>query len=300
MQLKEYFNEYKIYQTINLNRSINTIKNYTYSLNQYYNFLVINNIIHIEDIKYELIQKYIDEIAIINQNSSVARKLSAINSFHKFILMKYNYPNPSFLVTCKTKEFKIPVYLTQNEFELIMKQIGDSYNEICYKTIYELIFGCGLRISECLSLQVNQINFDTSYLTVIGKGNKERLIPIPKLTLKYLKTYFIEFRANNKHYKNNYLFINEKGKCFSREKLESMIKLYSKQAGLKKHITPHKLRHSYATILLENGCDLRSIQELLGHSDISTVQIYTHVQSKRLKDSYSMFHPANKENDDEI
>ena len=298
--MKNYFNDYYIYLNINLNRSLNTVKNYTYTLNQYYNYLIENEVLNIEDISYQVIQSYIDTIAETHENSSVSRILSSIKSFHDFMNMKYNYKNPSFLVTSKSKQAKIPIYITQNEFELIIKQIGNTYNEQCYKMIFELIFGCGLRITECLHLDVNQVNFDTGFLTVLGKGNKERLVPIPKFTLKCLKTYFNSLRATNTNFKNSKLFINEKGNCFSREKLESMLKLYCNQAGIKKHVTPHKLRHSYATILLENGCDLRSIQELLGHSDISTVQIYTHVQSKRLKDSYNMFHPANKENENEI
>ena len=169
-------------------------------------------------------------------------------------------------------------------------------DELFDHTIIETIYGLGLRVSECCSLKTNQVNLDDGFVKIIGKGKKERLIPIPDRTKKLMKEYYAKLRPSWQKKNTNLFFINQHGRKIYSEYVEKMLKENVYKAGIKKGITPHKLRHSYATHLLEGGADLRVIQELLGHSDISTTEIYTHVEAERLKRAYLDFHPFAKDN----
>jgi site-specific recombinase XerD len=161
-------------------------------------------------------------------------------------------------------------------------------------TILETIYGLGLRVSECCNLKTNQINLTDGFVKILGKGNKERVIPIPDTTRRLMQQYASNLRGLWLKKSTNRFFINHLGKPIYSEYVEKMLRNTNIKAGIKKHLTPHKLRHSYATHLLEGGADLRVIQELLGHSDISTTEIYTHVESERLKESYLKAHPLAK------
>ena len=158
-------------------------------------------------------------------------------------------------------------------------------------TLLETIYGLGLRVSECVNLKTNQVNLEDGFVKILGKGNKERLMPIPDKTLEIMKRYFQTLRPLWQKKNSNYFFLNKKGNPTYSEYVEKMLRETNIKANIKKHITPHKLRHSYATHLLQGGADLRVIQELLGHSDISTTEIYTHVDSERLKKTYMDNHP---------
>ena len=172
-----------------------------------------------------------------------------------------------------------------------MNYFSNSNEDILYHAVLEMIYGCGLRISECLNAEASRVNLNEGFLRVSGKGNKDRIIPIPKYSLPIIKEYFFKVRPGWVKPKEKLFFINEKGKPVRCEKIENMLKYVCQQTGIEKPITPHKLRHSYATHLLDHGADLRVIQQLLGHSDISTTEIYTHVETKRLKEGYKSFHP---------
>ena len=167
----------------------------------------------------------------------------------------------------------------------------DLFNHALLETIY----GLGLRVSECCDLRTSQINLEDGFANIIGKGNKERLVPIPSMTLEIMKKYFHNVRSLWLNRPDNHFFINRKGKKVYREYVEKMLRNSVISAGIRKNLTPHKLRHSYATHLLEGGANLRAIQELLGHSDISTTEIYTHVESERLKNTYLKAHPLANE-----
>ncbi|MBQ4343922.1 MAG: tyrosine-type recombinase/integrase, partial [Erysipelotrichaceae bacterium] len=167
---------------------------------------------------------------------------------------------------------------------------------LLYKTIFMTIYGCGLRISECLSMTLSQVNLDAGFLRIAGKGNKERIVPVPELTRKTMRYYLDTLRPLFAYRSSHTFFINQKGKQVTSESVEKMLKYCCREAGIDKEITPHKLRHSYATHLLNHGADLRAIQELLGHSSISTTEIYTHVQKERLIEGYRRYHAGSKEN----
>ncbi|MBQ1482720.1 MAG: tyrosine-type recombinase/integrase, partial [Erysipelotrichaceae bacterium] len=201
------------------------------------------------------------------------------------------------LKTSKGKK-RLPVYATKNEIDQLMSVFDDEDIDDRFKhTILETIYGLGLRVSECCDLRVSQVNLRDGFVKVLGKGNKERVVPIPDQTRKMMEHYFSNIRPLRIKKNTNLFFINRLGKKIYPQYVEKIIQEKLEEAGLHKHLTPHKLRHSYATHLLEGGADLRVIQELLGHSDISTTEIYTHVQAERLKETYMKAHPLAKEED---
>ena len=175
-----------------------------------------------------------------------------------------------------------------------MNTFTDSLEDILNHSLLEIIYACGLRVSEVCNLTLSQVDLNVGIVKIIGKGNKERIVPIPKNSISILKKYSDVVRVVYNKNKNNYFFINKKGNKIRSEYIENMLKCIVVELGLNPNITPHKLRHSYATHLLANGSDLRSIQELLGHSDIATTQIYTHVESNRMIENYKRFHPKER------
>ena len=198
----------------------------------------------------------------------------------------------------------LPVYCTRDEIEKIMAQFGHSPEDIRWHAVAELLYGCGLRVSECAALTMNQVDLELGMLRVWGKGNKERLVPMPKQTIKIVREYVDTVRPLYQKKPTSWLFITRLGKKTTTASIESMVKSVCIQAGIQKPITPHKLRHTYATHMLEGGADLRSVQELLGHSDITTTQIYTHIDRNRLRTAYDeglgKLMDQEGENDDEI
>lgn len=291
MQLEEALSIYERYLTYTENRSARTVDSYMRDLKQYIAWLREQKITAIEEIKDPLIRKYIAACSFRLAASSVQRSCSAIRSFHRFLSLKYDLKNPTVNLEAPHKVKKLPVYCTEEEIETIMNFFDDSDQDVLYHSIFELIYGCGLRISECVNMELSRVNLEEGFLRIMGKGSKERMLPIPRQTLTLLKHYILDVRRHYAKKNEKLLFINEKGKRIRCESVENMLKYVCSQTGIQKPITPHKLRHSYATHLLEHGADLRVIQELLGHSDISTTEIYTHVDSRRLIDGYRRFHP---------
>ena len=186
----------------------------------------------------------------------------------------------------------LPTYLTIDEVNNLLDiEVSDPF-QARNKAILELMYATGLRISEVVSLEFKNIDFDDCIVRVMGKGSKERIVPINDVALKYLKLYIDDYRPELvKGTINNYLFLNNHGNVITRQGIFKMIKKYASEKGIKKEIGPHTLRHTFATHLLENGADLRIIQELLGHSDISTTQIYTHLTNETLHNEYKKYFP---------
>jgi len=294
MKIQDAIVEYEIYLEFNENRSKRTVAAYLFDIRQYAAWLNEQGIFSIEFITSQLIQQYINSKSEFLKLSSCARIASSISSFHRFLNYKYDFFDPCKNIERPKKSKALPVYCSEDEINQIMNYFGNSDEDILYHAIFELIYGCGLRISECLELKSTQINLEDGFLRVIGKGNKERILPIPQLTLKVIKKYFFDVRPHWTKKGENLFFINEKGNRIRCEKVELMLKYVCQQVQISKPVTPHKLRHSYATHLLNHGTDLRVIQELLGHSSISTTEIYTHVDQNRLKDGYRKFHPMAK------
>jgi integrase/recombinase XerD len=227
-------------------------------------------------------------------SNSVARRLAAIKVFYRFLAREkiINF-DPTGLIDSPKLWKKIPETLSLNEVDKLMNQpnIKDTQG-IRDKAILETLYATGMRVSEVVNLRRDNINLDIGFLRCIGKGNKERVIPLGKKAIRSLERYleFSRGRLLNKK-ESEFLFLNRFGKKISRQSIWKMIKKYAQAARIKKPIKPHILRHSFATHLLERGADLRAVQEMLGHSNISTTQIYTHINKDRLKAIHKMFHP---------
>jgi len=290
MKIKDCIEDY-ILSIDSDGKSASTVSSYQRDLNKYFSYLNENNIFDIEKIKDTTINDFISSLNNYSGNSLNRLKVS-IRNFHKFLSFKYNIKNPSSVLTVNRTEKRLPIYATHDELEKIMSSFDDEKHEDLFNhTLLETIYGCGLRVSECCNLKTNQIDLNSGFIKVLGKGDKERLVPIPQKTLDLMKIYHNNLRPlwNKQH--NNYFFINRFCRKIRPRYVELIIENIVLEKGIKKHITPHKLRHSYATHLLEGGADLRTIQELLGHSDISTTEVYTHVETNRLKRSYLNSHP---------
>ena len=214
-----------------------------------------------------------------------------IRNFHHFLSFKYDINDPSFAIQVSKSIKRLPIYCTVAEVDELMNTFKKTKEDLFNKAILETIYGCGLRVSECCNLLISQVNLNDGFLKILGKGNKERIVPIPQRTNDVMSYYFSNIRPLWLNGSTNSFYINKYGKHIYPEYVEKMLKNALKNTKISKNITPHKLRHSYATHLLEGGADLRSIQELLGHSDISTTEIYTHVETQRLKNTYLNSHP---------
>lgn len=280
---------------INLNiegKSKNTISSYSRDLNHYQDFLYDNNIEDINKINDRLIEDFIFDLNDIYETKTINRIKTTIRNFHKFLNFKYDIPNPAINIHTSKGKTSLPIYCTLDEIEKLMSIFNnEDQKDIFNHAILEMIYGLGLRVSECCELKTNQVNLNDGFVKILGKGNKERVVPIPARTKDIISLYFNNIRPIWLKKANNYFFINKEGRKIYPRYVQYMLKDCVALAGINKEITPHKLRHSYATHLLEGGADLRTIQELLGHSDISTTEVYTHVDASRLKDTYMKSHP---------
>ncbi|XMB87324.1 site-specific tyrosine recombinase XerD [Mycoplasmatota bacterium WC44] len=299
--MQRYINQFKYYLRVERGYSSNTLNSYVNDCSMYVNYLEkTHKIKRPEDINKDHIQGFIkNEKRKHSQASTISRKLSAIKSFHKYMLLeKYVREDVSNTIETPKIEKKLPTVLSFEEVELLMDNLPSiSAVDIRNKTMMEVLYATGIRVSELVNLNIEDIHLNMGFIHVRGKGNKERIVPIGEIAENTLREYIINSRTIlNKKNSNEALFLNYQGNRISRQSFWKFITKYADSIGLEKEISPHKLRHSFATHLLENGVDLRVVQELLGHEDISTTQIYTHINKKHLKDVYNKAHPrANKE-----
>lgn len=295
MQLKEALEEYLHYITAVDQKSVRTITSYKQDINKYIKHLKNEHDIEtLEDIEYGMIYDYIKEMIGDYASNSINHAIISIKNFHEFCEVTYKVINPTVHLKTSKGEQKLPVYMSIEDTKKLLAPLDDSDKELFNVAILEIIYGCGLRVSECCNLTINQINLTQGFVKAIGKGNKERIIPMNPQNIKALKTYFENVRPKRNTNKLNYVFITSRGNHVGRESIHKMIKERCIMLGLDSRISAHSLRHSFATHLLDGGANLRSVQELLGHSDISTTQIYTHVQNKRLHEAYESFHPRGR------
>ena len=295
MNINNAFKDYIFVLSTTEGKSQATVQSYKIDLRKYIEYLTGKGISEVEDVNDSDIDDYINSLSEDYKSRSINHKKVSIRSFHKYLNFKYDIKDPSLNVTVSKGEKRLPIYATKQEIEKLMSIFDDSIPEkLLDHAILETIYGLGLRVSECCNLKTNQVNLDDGFVKVLGKGNKERIVPIPSNTLKVMKQYFLNVRPLWLNKSSNDFFINKLGHKIYSEYVERMLKNSIIEAGISKNLTPHKLRHSYATHLLEGGADLRAIQELLGHSDISTTEVYTHVESERLKKSYLGAHPLAK------
>ncbi|MBF0123220.1 MAG: site-specific tyrosine recombinase XerD [Candidatus Omnitrophica bacterium] len=226
--------------------------------------------------------------------TSISRSLAAIRMFHRFLVREnFSKEDPVNLVDTPKTWKRVPDVLSQAEIDAMIKATdGRDWQSVRDKAILEIFYASGLRVSELVDLRVDSVNFDMGFVRCVGKGSKERLIPVGKSAMEALAKYLKGARVKVlKGRQVDSLFVSRLGKKISRQSIWKGIKFYAQKAGIKKTIKPHTLRHTFATHLLEHGADLRSVQEMLGHSDISTTQIYTHVDRDRLRTIHKKFHP---------
>ena len=252
-----------------------------------------------ENITYENLQEYIYQLSKnkISERSQ-ARAISSIKAFFKFLLEDdYRTDNPATLLEGPKLGLYLPDTLSEEDINRIITCIDNSTDiGKRNKCILEVLYGCGLRVSELIDLKISNINFKESYIMVEGKGEKTRLVPLANTTAEFIRSYIHTVRNKtkiNKKYEDT-LFLNSRGTNMSRVIVFIIIKELTQKAGISKSISPHTFRHSFATHLLQNGADLRFIQEMLGHSSITTTQVYTHLKTEELRDVILNFHPRSR------
>lgn len=299
--LKRLLKEYEYYLKVTKRLAQNTIISYKVDLVEYIEFLEKNyGLRDPNQIEKQHIRNFVGRLKRKNNSaSSVSRKLSAIRTFHKFLLLeKLVDENISLGISLPKKEKKLPVVLSIEEVDtLIEATIGDKPLDLRNRAMLELLYGGGLRITELLDLRLSDLHINMGFIDVIGKGNKARIVPIGEEAAFAVSEYITKARTHLKKIPGDILFVNSRGSEISRVGFYKTLKKLALKAGIPKEISPHTLRHSFASHLLENGVDLRMVQELLGHEDISTTQIYTHISKKQLKAVYEEFHPRSKKRD---
>ena len=226
---------------------------------------------------------------------TIARHISSIRSFHQFLLReKVTNNDPTIHLELPQLEQKLPNFLSIEELEKLLSSIDLAKPQgVRDLAMFEIMYASGIRISECLQLNLEDLHLTMGFVRVFGKGGKERIIPLGGAALRACSHYIEEARPKllKSNERTEAIFINQRGKRLTRQGIWKLLNKHARNAGINKDITPHVLRHSFATHLIENGADLRAVQEMLGHADISTTQIYTHVSKSRLKEVYKEFHP---------
>jgi integrase/recombinase XerD len=285
----KYISDYLNYLEIDLNYSNNTISSYDSDLTKFVDYFDNKDILKLTT---KDIEKYITKMSEYAP-STVSRNISSLKGFYTYLnkIGKIN-GNPTDPIKEPKLGVHLPTYLTIDEVNKLLDiEINNNF-DYRNKAILEFMYATGLRISEVVSLEFKNIDFDDCIVRIMGKGNKERIVPINDYAIDALKDYINIARPSMLiKGENNYIFINNHGNKMTRQGIFKMIKKECVLKGITKEISPHTLRHTFATHLLENGADLRVIQELLGHSDISTTQIYTHVSNDKLKKDYQEYFP---------
>lgn len=293
--MDEFVELFLNYLSVERGLSRNTIISYNGDLKYYIGFLKTRSIDTLsKTTKNEIVDFMFYQKDKGLSPNSIARRLAAIKVFYRFLARERILKNdPTSLIDSPKLWKKIPETLSLNEVDVLLGQpdIRDKQG-IRDKAILETFYATGMRASEVVNLKIDNVNLDIGFLRCIGKGNKERVIPLGKKAINSIKRYLEVSRPKLLRKKEcEFLFLSRLGKRISRQSLWKIIKRYARSARIKKPISPHTLRHSFATHLLERGADLRSVQEMLGHSDISTTQVYTHINKDRLKSIHKMFHP---------
>ncbi len=285
--------KHDIYLSVEKGLSANTLKAYGSDLKKYFKYLKEKKL-DPTTVSSENIRTFIQAQRRGIAPSSLARLISTLKSFHRFMAMDgYREDDPSREIDSPRLGHYLPGILNQQEVDRLLAQPDRvKPSGIRDRAILELLYATGMRVSELIALRVDDLNLRMGYIRCFGKGGKERIVPIGSHASRAVEEYLTRVRSKIERFQVlPFLFLNPSGKKFSRVGFWKIIKRYVRKAGIEKKITPHTLRHSFATHLLERGADLRSIQEMLGHRDISTTQIYTHISRQRLKELHRQFHP---------
>jgi integrase/recombinase XerD len=287
---------YQNYLKIERGLSKNSIANYTFDINKLVKWITINNIkISPINIEKETLQEFIYTIAKEVNPRSQSRIISGLKGFFNYLVFEeYRTTNPLDLIESPKIGRKLPDTLSIEEIDAIISAIDLSKPQgERNRAIIEVLYGCGLRVSELINLKISDLFFDEGFIKVTGKGNKQRFVPISSLTIKFIDIYRNEIRVHQiiKPNAQDTLFLNRRGNGLTRAMIFHIVKELTEKAGIHKKISPHTFRHSFATHLLENGADLRAIQQMLGHESITTTEIYTHIDKSHLTQIINNFHP---------
>ena len=288
--------EYHIYLKMERSLSPNTVESYERDIGKLISYLSEAHI-KPEDAKLEHLRDFLVEIGEIGINErSQARLISGIKSFYRFLIYKDKIAqDPTELLEAPKIGFRLPEVLSADEIEQILNAIDLSKPEgQRNKTIIEVLYGSGLRVSELINLKISNIYFNENYMLIEGKGNKQRLGPLSEESVHQIGYWRLDRnRLDIKKGNEDFLFLNRYGRKLTRAMIFTIVKDLTRMAGIKKNVSPHTFRHSFATHLLENGANLRAIQQLLGHESITTTEIYTHMDVQYLRETILMYHPRN-------
>lgn len=299
MTWKDLINDFKDYLRIERGLSGNSISAYENDLKKLNNFLKKNGKkSKPNEVNSDLIKEFIHHISKKIKSTSQSRIISGIRSFYDYLLFeKLIETNPLVNIESPKLIRKLPSTLSENEINQIINNIDKNKKESERNiAIIETLYGCGLRVSELISLKISDLFFKEDFIKITGKGNKQRLVPVSGINKVYINSYIMNSRSKlniNKEF-SDFLFLNRRGKSLTRSMIFTIIKKLAEISGIKKNISPHTFRHSFATHLLENGADLKTIQQLLGHESITTTEIYMHLDNKALINVMKKFHPRSK------
>ncbi|MCK0130908.1 site-specific tyrosine recombinase XerD [Flavobacteriaceae bacterium F08102] len=288
--------DYQLFLKIERGLSKNSIENYLRDITKLTRYLTDSGIeISPIEINHEMIMEFIYHISKEMEATSQSRIISGLRSFFDYLIFEnYREDNPTARLETPRIGRKLPAVLSLVEIDQLLSAIDLSTPEgERNRTMLEMLYSCGLRVSELISLQLSDLFFEEGFIRVIGKGDKQRFVPINPSTQNYINLYITKIRCHIKQQKGfeDTLFLNRRGKQLTRNMIFMIIKGLAEKAGITKKVSPHTFRHSFATHLLENGADLRSIQQMLGHESITTTEIYMHVDRRFLKEVVHKFHP---------
>ncbi|MGB9627210.1 MAG: site-specific tyrosine recombinase XerD [Thermodesulfobacteriota bacterium] len=293
--MNPYLDQYLHYLVIEKGLARTTVEAYSQGLNRFFDFLKKKGIQEIQSITKLEVKAFL--LSLKKEGLSiktVARNLSALRTFFRFLIHEGNLKfNPVEEIESPKVARSLPEVLTLKEVESLLEQPDlQTPLGIRDRAMLEMLYATGMRVSELTRLPNHQVNLEGGYVLLFGKGSKERVVPLGQEAIRWVSLYLKEVRGRlSKGRESPFLFLNRSGREMSRQMFWKNIKAYARKAGVQKRITPHLLRHSFATHLLERGADLRSVQLMLGHVDISTTQIYTHVTGERLKKVHQKYHP---------
>jgi integrase/recombinase XerD len=296
MKWQEAIQDFTYYLKIERGLADNTIQNYRLDILKLANYLSeYNATLTPELVDEETLQGFIYSISKVINERSQARLISGLKSFFDYLIFEdYRKTNPLELIESPRLGRRLPDTLSTEEIDQLVDAIDLSHPQgHRNKAIIETLYGCGLRVSELVELKISDLFFEEGFIKVIGKGNKERLVPINRYTQKFISIYKEEFRIliNQKSEFKDILFLNRRGAQLTRAMIFTIVKQLAKKTNLQKNISPHTFRHSFATHLLENGANLRVIQQMLGHESITTTEIYMHLDKTHLKSVLENYHP---------
>lgn len=296
MKWTQALKEYENYLRIERGLSKNTLINYSLDILKLMKWMDANDInVAPEHISEETLQEFIYQIAREVNPRTQSRVISGLRGFFNYLIFEeYRKTNPLELIESPKLGRRLPDTLSEIEIDQIISEIDLSTPQgERNRAILETLYGCGLRVSELTDLKISDLFFDEGFIKVTGKGDKQRFVPIAPSTMKFLKIYISEIRNHLpiQESARDTVFLNRRGKPLSRAMIFTIIKTLTEKAGIHKTVSPHTFRHSFATHLLENGADLRAIQQMLGHESITTTEIYTHIDKSHLSKTINQFHP---------